>query len=190
MSIKSSHSDENENRQNGKLELKQVKHVKEVTVSIKGQNEKVHVAPTEEVDHDAQIDGRNKNTKETNGMKMFKFALVEFVKDQLKPTWKEGHLSREAHKAIVKKVVDKVTDSVKGSNFPQTQHKINQYMEHSKSKLTKLVHVSTDLIIYSIISFISAKEKRKFQIFLSSNAGICCKINQKLTDLCSKTTDK
>ncbi|KAH7662116.1 CCCH zinc finger domain-containing protein [Dioscorea alata] len=136
VSIKSSHSDENENGQNGKSELKQVE---EVTESIKSQNEKVHVPPMEEVDHDAQIDDENKNIKEINGMKMFKFALVEFVKDQLKPTWKEGHLSREAHKAIVKKVVDKVTDSVKGPNFPQTQHKINQYMEHSKSKLTKLV---------------------------------------------------
>lgn len=154
VSIKSSHSDENENGQNGKSELKQVE---EVTVSIKSQNEKVHVPPTEEVDHDAQIDGENKNTKEINGMKMFKFALVEFVKDQLKPTWKEGHLSREAHKAIVKKVVDKVTDSVKGPNFPQTQHKINQYMEHSKSKLTKLVQVSTNFIIYSNVSFLFCK---------------------------------
>ncbi|KAM0952263.1 putative transcription factor C3H family [Dioscorea sansibarensis] len=158
VSIKSSHSDENQNRQNGKLELKQVEHVKEVTVSIKGQNEKVHVAPTEEVDHDAQIDGRNKNTKETNGMKMFKFALVEFVKDQLKPTWKEGHLSREAHKAIVKKVVEKVIDSVKGPNFPQTQHKINQYMEHSKSKLTKLVHLCA-VVAYACTSTGSSSMK-------------------------------
>ncbi|KAJ0983114.1 hypothetical protein J5N97_011369 [Dioscorea zingiberensis] len=87
----------------------------------------------------SQVDFGNKKIKETNGMKMFKFALVEFVKDQLKPTWKEGHLSREAHKAIVKKVVDKVTSSMKGPNFPQTQQKVNLYMEHSKLKLSKLV---------------------------------------------------
>ncbi|KAJ0983193.1 hypothetical protein J5N97_011448 [Dioscorea zingiberensis] len=108
-----------ENRWNDNLELKQVDHVGGAQVR--------------------EVDDGNKKIKETNGMKMFKFALVEFVKDQLKPTWKEGHLSREAHKAIVKKVVDKVTSSMKGPNFPQTQQKVNLYMEHSKLKLSKLV---------------------------------------------------
>lgn len=89
---------------------------------------------------DGQVDEDGKKSKDSKGMKMFKFALVEFVKELLKPTWKEGHMSKEAHKTIVKKVVDKVTGSMESSHIPQTQDKIDQYLSYSKSKLTKLVN--------------------------------------------------
>ncbi|XP_042403671.1 zinc finger CCCH domain-containing protein 55-like isoform X2 [Zingiber officinale] len=90
-------------------------------------------------DGDAGGDGDNRQSKDAKGNKMFKFALVEFVKDLLKPAWKEGQLNREAHKTIVKKVVDKVTGSVQSPNIPQTQEKIDIYLAHSKPKLSKLV---------------------------------------------------
>lgn len=82
-----------------------------------------------------------KPIKETKGIKLFKCALVEVVKDLLKPSWKDGQLSREAHKTIVKKVVDKVTGTMEAGVIPQTQEKIDTYLSHSKGKLTKLVQV-------------------------------------------------
>lgn len=81
----------------------------------------------------------SKQTKDGKGMKMFKCAIVDFVKDALKPNWKEGQLSREAHKTIVKKVVEKVTGAMQSQNIPHTQEKIDIYMSHSKPKLSKLV---------------------------------------------------
>lgn len=78
-------------------------------------------------------------SKDDKGMKMFRVALVEFVKEILKPTWKGGQLSREVHKTIVKKVVDKVTGTLQGDHVPKTQEQIDRYMSFSKLKLTKLV---------------------------------------------------
>lgn len=72
-------------------------------------------------------------------MRQFKIALVEFVKEILKPTWKEGKMSREVYKTIVKKVVEKVTSTIQGVQIPRTQEKIDQYLAFSKSKITKLV---------------------------------------------------
>nr|XP_043607181.1 zinc finger CCCH domain-containing protein 38-like isoform X2 [Erigeron canadensis] len=72
-------------------------------------------------------------------MRQFKIALVEFVKEILKPTWKEGKMSREVYKNIVKKVVEKVTSTVQGVQIPRTQEKVDHYLAFSKSKITKLV---------------------------------------------------
>ncbi|KAJ0040560.1 hypothetical protein Pint_27215 [Pistacia integerrima] len=81
-----------------------------------------------------------KESKEAKGIRTFKFALVEFVKEILKPTWKEGQVTKDAYKNIVKKVVDKVTGTMQeAANIPQTQEKINQYLAFSKPKLSKLV---------------------------------------------------
>ena len=38
------------------------------------------------------------------GNRAFKFALVEFVKELLKPTWKDGQITKEDYKTIVKKI--------------------------------------------------------------------------------------
>ncbi|XP_020683869.2 zinc finger CCCH domain-containing protein 55-like [Dendrobium catenatum] len=96
-------------------------------------------APLQNGDPEVRRDGDAKRSKENKGFRMFKCALVELVKDMLKPTWKEGQLSKEAHNTIVKKVVDKVTGSVQGHNAPQTQEKIDLYISNSKAKLSKLV---------------------------------------------------
>ncbi|XP_062191877.1 zinc finger CCCH domain-containing protein 55-like [Phragmites australis] len=91
---------------------------------------------TKDSDGEAQ-DGDNKKSKDSKALKMFKIALADFVKEALKPTWKEGQLSREVHKTIVKKVVDKVISTVE--NTPPTKEKIDIYMSYSKEKLNKLV---------------------------------------------------
>lgn len=90
------------------------------------------------VDGDAEADDGKKG-KDVKGIRAFKFALVEFVKELLKPRWKEGQIGKDAYKTIVKKVVDKVTGTLQGANIPQTQEKIDHYLSSSKPKLTKLV---------------------------------------------------
>ncbi|GKV17247.1 hypothetical protein SLEP1_g27778 [Rubroshorea leprosula] len=92
----------------------------------------------ENIDGDVKAD-ESKKSKDSKGVRAFKFALVEFVKDLLKPAWKEGQISKEAYKNIVKKAVDKVTSTMQGTNIPQTQEKIDQYLSSSKPKLSKLV---------------------------------------------------
>ncbi|RVW85029.1 Zinc finger CCCH domain-containing protein 55 [Vitis vinifera] len=79
--------------------------IKEVAEECKQELEKGHL---ENLDADGGVDEGNR-IKDEKGMRIFKNALVEFVKEILKPTWKEGQMSREVHKTIVKKVVDKVT---------------------------------------------------------------------------------
>ncbi|CAN0865412.1 Zinc finger CCCH domain-containing protein 38 [Linum grandiflorum] len=99
--------------------------------SIKGKESK---AREENMDEE-----EDKKSKEAKGLRAFKFALVEFVKEALKPAWKEGQVSKDSYKNIVKKVVDKVTSTMQASSIPQTQEKIDQYLSASKPKLTKLV---------------------------------------------------
>ncbi|RZR99742.1 hypothetical protein BHM03_00029345 [Ensete ventricosum] len=101
-----------------------------------------------------QSTGKSKKTKDSRSMKLFKVALAEFVKEVLKPSWRQGNMSKEAFKTIVKKTVDKVSGSVPSHQIPKTQAKINQYVESSQRKLTKLVmvcpcclHVSGSLLL-------------------------------------------
>lgn len=105
----------------------------EETKKAEGEN-----GPSESGDADDKTDEAKKN-KDSKGIRAFKFALVEFVKDLLKPTWKEGQIGKEAYKNIVKKVVDKVIATVQGTNIPQTPEKIDQYLSFSKPKLSKIV---------------------------------------------------
>lgn len=87
----------------------------------------------------------NKKNNDGKAIRAFKFALAEFVKELLKPTWKEGQINKEAHKTIVKKVVDKVTGTIQGGHIPQSQEKIDSYLSSSKPKLSKLVQVCAGL---------------------------------------------
>jgi hypothetical protein len=111
---------------------------------------------------------------------MFKLALVDFVKETLKPTWKEGNLTREVHKTIVKKVVDKVTSTVE--NTPQTKEKIDIYMSYSKEKLSKLVQVTSAFSFITLPpqsllnndTLTSSMSPNRFV----SHAGICWQVCQ------------
>lgn len=103
-------------------------------------------------DAEAHEDGdNNKKSKDSKQLKMFKVALADFVKEMLKPTWKDGQMSREVHKTIVKKVVDKVTSTVE--NTPPTKEKIDIYMTYSKEKLNKLVQVKSAPSIITLLLF-------------------------------------
>lgn len=85
--------------------------------------------------------GKRKKSKDSRSMKLFKVALANFVKEVLKPSWRQGNMSKEAFKTIVKKTVDKVSGAMKSHHIPKSQTKINHYIDSSQRKLTKLVMV-------------------------------------------------
>ncbi|KAH6824132.1 zinc finger CCCH domain protein [Perilla frutescens var. hirtella] len=94
--------------------------------------------PSENVDGQGKLEEGSAN-KDEKGLRLFKNSLVELVKDILKPTWKEGHMSREVHKTVVKKVADKVSSTIQVDHIPKTQDKVDLYLSSSKPKITKLV---------------------------------------------------
>lgn len=104
-------------------------------------NDAENIVDEDKDDDDEGSDEENKKGKDPKEMRAFKFALVEVVKELLKPAWKEGKLNKDGYKNIVKKVVEKVTVSMQSGNVPQTQEKIDHYLSASKPKLTKLVQV-------------------------------------------------
>ncbi|KAL3529662.1 hypothetical protein ACH5RR_008984 [Cinchona calisaya] len=83
--------------------------------------------------------GKSKRNKESRSMKLFKVAIADFVKEVLKPSWRQGNMSKEAFKTIVKKTVDRVSGAMKSHQIPKSQSKINHYIDSSQRKLTKLV---------------------------------------------------
>ncbi|KAH7857827.1 hypothetical protein Vadar_016947 [Vaccinium darrowii] len=83
--------------------------------------------------------GKRKKSKDSRSMKHFKVALANFVKEELKSYWRQGILSKEAFKIIVKKIVDKVSGAMKSHHVPKSQSKINHYIDSSQRKLSKLV---------------------------------------------------
>lgn len=99
--------------------------------------------PAGEIEIDqVKIPGKSKKGKDSRSMKLFKGALADFVKEVLKPSWRQGNMSKEAFKTIVKKTVDKVSGAMKSHQIPKSQAKINQYIDSSQRKLTKLVMVN------------------------------------------------
>jgi len=85
--------------------------------------------------------GKRKKSKDSRSMKLFKVSIANFVKEVLKPSWRQGNMSKVAFKTIVKKTVDKVSGAMKGHRVPKSQAKISQYIDSSQRKLTKLVMV-------------------------------------------------
>ncbi|KAK6264696.1 zinc finger protein [Theobroma cacao] len=93
-----------------------------------------------EVEHKADGDPQ----KESKAMKHFRAALVDLIKELLKPTWREGHLNRDAHNTIVKKAVDKVLGTVQPHQIPITFESVKQYLSSSQPKIAKLVQGYVD----------------------------------------------
>ncbi|PSR96598.1 Zinc finger CCCH domain-containing protein [Actinidia chinensis var. chinensis] len=83
--------------------------------------------------------GKSKKSKDSRSMKLFKVSLANFVKEMPKPSWRQGNMSKEAFKTIVKKTFDKASGSMKSHHIPKSQAKTNQYIDSLQRKLTKLV---------------------------------------------------
>lgn len=87
--------------------------------------------------------------KESKALRYFRSALVGFVKELVKPKWREGHLSKDAHKIIVKRAVEKVLSTLQPQQTPSTEESIKQYLSASDQKISKLVEVSVFLLVIS-----------------------------------------
>lgn len=79
--------------------------------------------------------------RESKALRHFRGALIEFVKEIVKPAWREGNLSKDAHKVVVKKVVDKVLSTLSSENIPSTEDATDFYLSSCQQKLVKLVEV-------------------------------------------------
>eukprot|EP00249_Psilotum_nudum_P022724 c28624_g2_i1 orf=167-4159(+) len=85
-----------------------------------------------------------KKSKENRGLKLLRSAVAEYVKEELRPTWRDGHMSKEEFKAIAKKAVDKVIGTLPSHHIPKSQEKVDQYMALSRTKISKLVQSYVD----------------------------------------------
>lgn len=77
--------------------------------------------------------------KESKQMRNFRAVLVEYVKDLVQPTWGDRLLSKDAHKIIVEKAVDKVLSLRQQHQIPRMGKSIKSYLYASRAKLEKLV---------------------------------------------------
>ncbi|KAF4349636.1 hypothetical protein F8388_003664 [Cannabis sativa] len=77
--------------------------------------------------------------KESKAQLQFRAALIDFVKELLKPKWCEGALSKEAHKKIVKKSVEKVLSTLQPAQIPPSVELVKQYLASFHAKIEKLV---------------------------------------------------
>ncbi|XP_075475971.1 zinc finger CCCH domain-containing protein 36-like [Primulina tabacum] len=69
----------------------------------------------------------------------FKFFRIEHIRDLLKPYWKQGNLSRDAYKIIMKKSIDKIIRSIEASKFPKTKSDHQKYLYASNSEIFELI---------------------------------------------------
>ncbi|KAK9270557.1 hypothetical protein L1049_026138 [Liquidambar formosana] len=106
------------------------------------QDQEIGHSENGDVDGRVEEGSRNKDEKD---MLTFKIALAEFVKEILKPTWKEGRMSKEIHKTIVRKVVDKVIGTIQRAQIPKTKENIDHYLTCSRPKITKLVQAYVEI---------------------------------------------
>ncbi|PWA65692.1 SWAP/Surp, Zinc finger, CCCH-type [Artemisia annua] len=118
-----------------------------VEVEENSKHKTVSVVVSEENDEfgetaDAEVGAvENDSPSPSSPMDVPDMATGEIEIDQvLKPSWKQGNMSKEAFKTIVKKTaVDKVSGAMKNHQIPKSQAKINHYIDSCQRKLTKLV---------------------------------------------------
>lgn len=83
--------------------------------------------------------GRDGEQRESKEMKNFRIALIDFIKELVRPAWLEGRMSKDAHKMVVKKAVEKVLSTVQPHQTPSTEEAIQHYLSISEPKMAKLV---------------------------------------------------
>ncbi|KAF8039858.1 hypothetical protein BT93_B2159 [Corymbia citriodora subsp. variegata] len=82
--------------------------------------------------------------QESKPLRHFRVALIEYVKELLKPAWQGGRLSKDAHNLIVKKAVDKVLNTLQPQQIPPNPEAIKHFLSFSQLKLTRLVEAYVD----------------------------------------------
>ncbi|XP_056171838.1 protein FRIGIDA-ESSENTIAL 1 [Syzygium oleosum] len=103
---------------------------------------------SDKVRQDIEMDVTQKKAADVNqeskALRHFRVALIDYVKELLKPTWQGGRLSKDAHNLIVKKAVDKVLTTLQPQQIPPNPESIKHFLSFSQLKLTKLVEGYVD----------------------------------------------
>ncbi|CAN6337194.1 unnamed protein product [Urochloa humidicola] len=103
-----------------------------------------HSSSLEDNNRAKACDRKNDAGSNNEKAREFRFHLAEHIKDLIKPIWKEGVLSKDAHKHVVKKSVEKVADSILPNQVPTTKELIAKYITTNGSKIEKLVKAYVD----------------------------------------------
>lgn len=115
-------------------------------------------------DHDRKKDAAYNNEKTRD----FRFHLAEHIKELVKPIWKKGNLSKDAHRLVVKKSVEKVVDSIEPNQVPTTEELITKYIATCGPKIEKLVKVN---ILH--FQFNASNQRSHYFTSVYSITGIC-----------------
>ncbi|RYR75574.1 hypothetical protein Ahy_A01g000126 isoform B [Arachis hypogaea] len=91
-------------------------------------------------DTDADLQTDCSVQKDSKAMRHFRAALVDLVKELLKPSWHEGRLSKDAHILIVKRSVDKILSTLEPQQIPTTIDATKQYVSLYRGKIAKMVN--------------------------------------------------
>ncbi|ESQ51986.1 hypothetical protein EUTSA_v10016429mg [Eutrema salsugineum] len=86
---------------------------------------------------DGEVRSSDAGTKVT---RQFRTAVVETIKEMLKPLWREGRLTKDVHNMIVKRSAEKiVSTAVQFHQVPTETESVEQYLSMSAPKIVKLV---------------------------------------------------
>lgn len=97
------------------------------------------------------VHSKKENLKMERSINLFKSEVAHFVKEVLKPIWREGKLSKEAFKTIVKRTVEKTTAALPPERIPSTPDKVETYLASSQKRIYKLIKVC-QLTLFSLVS--------------------------------------
>ncbi|KAG7643014.1 Zinc finger CCCH-type [Arabidopsis suecica] len=87
-----------------------------------------------------EIDGEVRSDAGMKVMRLFRTAVVETIKEMLKPLWREGRLTKDVHNMIVKKAAEKVVGAaVQFHQVPTDTESVDQYLGLSGTRIVKLV---------------------------------------------------
>lgn len=90
-----------------------------------------------------EMDGEVRSDAGTKVMRQFRTAVVETIKDMLKPLWREGRLSKDVHNMIVKRATEKIVSAaVQLHQVPTNSESVEKYLSMSSTRIVKLVEVS------------------------------------------------
>ena len=113
--------------------------------------------------------GRKKDAAYNNEKtRDFRFHLAEHIKELVKPIWKKGNLSKDAHRLVVKKSVEKVVDSIEPNQVPTTEELITKYIATCGPKIEKLVKVN-----FLHFQFNASNQLSHYFTSVYSITGIC-----------------
>ncbi|KAL0710673.1 hypothetical protein Bca4012_017651 [Brassica carinata] len=93
-------------------------------------------------------DGEVRSDAGTKAMRQFRTAVVETIKEMVKPLWREGRLTKEVHNMVVKRASEKIVSAaVQSHQVPTDSASVDQYLSMSATKIVKLVEVNLFLYI-------------------------------------------